>query len=61
MVKRVNDFGGSAKLTVYPEAYHDAWTPTYKNYEVFLWLLSQQKKKKVALKDDRYNDAEEFG
>ena len=61
MVKRVNDFGGSAKLTVYPEAYHDAWTPTYQNYEVFLWLLSQQKKKKVALKDDRYNDAEEFG
>ena len=60
MVKRINDFGGSAKLTVYPEAYHDAWTPTYQNYEVFLWLLSQQKKIKVKF-SDRFTDADVYG
>lgn len=60
MVKRVNDFGGSAKLTVYPEAYHDAWTATYQNYEVFLWLLLHQKKIKVKF-SDRFTDADVYG
>jgi predicted peptidase len=27
------------KLTVYPEAKHDAWTETYKNPELYKWLL----------------------
>lgn len=28
-----------ARLTVYPEAQHDAWTETYANAEVYAWLL----------------------
>lgn len=28
-----------ARLTVYPEVEHDAWTPTYANAEVYAWLL----------------------
>jgi predicted peptidase len=43
MVDKVNRIGGNAKLTVYPENEHDAWTDTYKNYEVFRWLLDQEK------------------
>jgi predicted peptidase len=27
------------KLTIYPEAQHDSWTPTYANPELFAWFL----------------------
>jgi predicted peptidase len=32
------------KLTVYPEAGHDSWTETYKNPELYQWLLRHQRK-----------------
>ena len=35
--------GGNVRLTVYADAGHDSWTPTYKNPEVYDWLLSHQK------------------
>ena len=41
MVDAVNKAGGHAKLTVYPEAGHDAWTVTYDNPGLYAWLLSQ--------------------
>ena len=43
MVDRVNAAGGSARLTVYPEHKHDAWTDTYANPEVYAWLLQHSK------------------
>lgn len=42
MVKAVNGSGGSAKLTVYPDAYHDSWTKTYDNPELYEWLLKHR-------------------
>lgn len=45
MVKAVNKAGGSAKLTVYPEAGHDSWTETYNNPELYQWLLEQKRTK----------------
>ncbi|GIO34273.1 MULTISPECIES: prolyl oligopeptidase family serine peptidase [Paenibacillus] len=39
MVKAVQDAGGSAKLTVYPEANHDSWTEAYQNPELYAWFL----------------------
>jgi len=33
-----------ARVTVYPEAGHDSWTETYKNPEVYEWLLSHSRK-----------------
>ena len=33
------------KLTVYPEAQHDSWTETYKNPELYEWLLSHERRK----------------
>lgn len=39
MVDAVNRKNGKAKLTVYPENNHDAWSDTYANEEVFRWLL----------------------
>lgn len=43
MVGAVNAVGGNAKLTVYKDIRHDAWIPTYKNQEVYDWLLSISK------------------
>ncbi len=43
MVKAVNGTGGNAKLTVYPDAYHDSWTRTYENPELYEWLLKHRK------------------
>jgi predicted peptidase len=31
------------KLTVYPDAGHDAWTETYKNPELYEWLLEHKR------------------
>lgn len=31
-------------LTIYPEAQHDSWTETYKNPELYEWLLKHQRK-----------------
>lgn len=43
MVDAVNKRGGNAKLTIYPERDHNAWDDTYRNPEVFAWLLSHRK------------------
>ncbi len=43
MVAAVQKVGGSAKLTVYPEAEHDSWTETYKNEAIYDWLLAQRR------------------
>lgn len=40
MVEAVNSAGGSAKLTIYPENEHNAWSDTYSNPAVYRWLLS---------------------
>ena len=33
------------KLTIYPDAGHDSWTETYRNPEVYEWLLEHQRQK----------------
>ena len=47
MVGKVNAFGGNAKLTLYPNNAHDAWTDTYSNPEVYAWLLEHTKGESV--------------
>jgi predicted peptidase len=45
MVEACKRFGVTdIKLTIYPEAKHDAWTETYKNPELYKWLLQHQRK-----------------
>jgi len=42
MVKALKEIGAkNVKLTIYPEAGHDAWTETYNNPELYKWLLRQ--------------------
>lgn len=60
MVKAVNKCGGNARLTIYPEAGHDAWTSTYRTPEVFEWLLLQKNQNTLQLKDI-YKDNKIFG
>ena len=45
MAAAVNAAGGSAKLTIYPEAEHDAWTPAYSDPELYRWFLSNVNEK----------------
>ena len=60
MVNAVNKKGGHAKLTLYPDTKHNAWTPTLQNPEVFDWLL-KQKRQAGHESSDEYNDAKRFG
>lgn len=43
VIAAVKEFGGDAKLTVYPSAGHDAWTQTYENQELYDWFLKHRK------------------
>ena len=60
MVNAVNKREGNAKLTVYPENGHNSWDDTFKNPEVFSWLLSHKNNNAEAL-TDAYNDSKTYG
>ena len=60
MVDAAKKCGGDARLTIYPENGHDAWSDTYKNYEVFEWLLSHEKRGASDYADG-YSDSKKFG
>jgi predicted peptidase len=48
MVDAINACGGSARLTVYPDAGHDAWTATYADQSLYDWLLKQRRGKQAG-------------
>jgi len=60
MVDAVNRCGGNAKLTVYPENGHNAWSDTYSNPEVFAWLL-QHRNKNSGECCDEFNNSKIYG
>ena len=60
MVDAVNKNGGNAKLTAYPDNFHNAWTDTYSNPEVFAWLLEHTNQNDQDT-SDVYTDAVKFG
>jgi predicted esterase len=43
MVAALEATGGNVRLTVYPDAGHNAWTPTYANPAFYEWLLSHRR------------------
>ncbi len=51
MVQAVTACGGDAKLTIYPENGHDAWTDTVNDRAVFEWLLSHENENEAALQN----------
>jgi len=60
MVEAVNGFGGRAKLTVYPENGHDAWTDAYGTYDLFEWMLGCVNGRRENM-DDGFGDSEMYG
>ena len=60
MVQSINKRGGSAKLTIYPDAKHNSWTPTMENKEVFEWLFSNRNQNVKELTDE-YSDQKIYG
>lgn len=44
MVEAVSSNGGAARLTLYPDLGHDAWTRTYDNPELYDWLLTHRRR-----------------
>ena len=42
MIKAIRAAGGTPKFTIYPQAGHDSWTATYKNPNLYQWLLKHQ-------------------
>ncbi len=43
MVESLRQIGNRAKLTVYTDTGHDAWTRTYDNPDVYKWMLEQRR------------------
>lgn len=43
MVEQINFCGGNARLTLLPEADHNAWDPAYSCDEMWQWLFAQSK------------------
>lgn len=43
MVRRIEEEGGSARLTVYEDAEHDCWTRTYADPDLYAWFLEHQR------------------
>lgn len=43
MAEAVENAGGKLKLTIYPDLYHDSWTETYNNFEIYEWLMKHKK------------------
>jgi len=48
MVDAITAAGGHPRLTIYPDAGHDAWTATYANAELYTWLLAQHRQPAAA-------------
>lgn len=44
MVRAINDFGGKAKITIYPQCDHCVWGPTFASDEIWEWLFAQKRK-----------------
>ena len=59
MVEWVRASGGEAKLTIYENGLHDAWTATFQNGEVWTWLLSH--KSHYEEMKSAYENVEQFG
>lgn len=60
MINRLKEWGASPRLTVYHGVGHNAWDPTFSNYEVFEWLLSNKNTNDIAI-EDKYRDVKKFG
>ena len=43
MVAAVQEAGGNAHLTVFPQPGHDAWTAPFRDYDILTWMFAQRR------------------
>ncbi|NWF90082.1 MAG: dienelactone hydrolase family protein [Ignavibacteriaceae bacterium] len=43
VINALNSCGGNPLFTIYPDLYHDSWTRTYNNPDIYTWLLTKRK------------------
>ena len=43
LVRALEACDGNVRFTVYPDAQHDSWTPTYDNPDLYQWLLTHRR------------------
>lgn len=60
MVKRANECGADARLTVVPDVAHDVWNNAYSDKNLFDWMFSQKLGKREPCKDE-FNDQTLYG
>jgi predicted esterase len=53
LVSELKKLGSDVTLTIYPELGHDSWTPTYKNPELYKWLLTHRRNEPYMLSKDQ--------
>lgn len=59
MVEELCRAGGEARLTLYPNCRHNAWSTVYRNKEVYQWLLMHRGSR--AAISSRKLDVQQFG
>jgi predicted peptidase len=59
MVEGINKRGGNAKLTIYENTAHNAWTPTFRNTEMWKWLFEQRSA--YVEEKSEYDNVAQFG
>ncbi|MBQ8850056.1 MAG: prolyl oligopeptidase family serine peptidase [Clostridia bacterium] len=60
MVEKINKAGGNARLTVYEGIGHNAWTPTFRDAEVWRWVF-EQRNAYVSDTKNEYDNVKDFG
>lgn len=50
MIAGIQAAGGEPRVTIYPEAGHDAWTEAYATDELYAWMLAQKRVTTGAVK-----------
>ncbi len=60
MISGIEIWGGKdAKLTIYKDTAHDAWSPTFVNSEMWSWLMEHKNSYKATV--NNYDDVVKFG
>lgn len=54
MVETLKACGGTARLTIYPEADHDSWTETYDNPKLYKWFLRHSRRSVTGVTTDKH-------
>lgn len=60
LVDKLNRAEGNAKLTVYEGVGHNAWTPTFRDPEVWKWVF-EQRNSYIADTKNEYDNVKNFG